>query len=69
MQLDADAEDEPFFKPNAVKTEPLVPKAQREREATAQAHAQGQQTPSGGGSLDGKGPTASEEGSTIAAEE
>ena len=69
MQLDADAEDEPFFKPNAVKTEPLVPKAQREREAAAQAQAQAQQTPSGSGILDGQGQTASEEGSTTVPEE
>ncbi|MCJ1353462.1 MAG: Vacuolar protein sorting-associated protein 5 [Icmadophila ericetorum] len=67
MQLDAEPEDEPFFKPNPVKTEPLIPKAQREREAVLQA--QGQQAPSEGDNIDGQAQGISEEGSTITAEE
>ena len=30
MQLDADEEDEPFFKPTVAQTEPILTKSQRE---------------------------------------
>ena len=30
MQLDADEEDEPFFKPTVAQTEPIISKAQRD---------------------------------------
>ena len=36
MQLDADEEDEPFFKPAVAQTEPLIPKAQREEQQRQQ---------------------------------
>lgn len=39
MQLDADEEDTPFFKPVVQQTEPLVPKGRREQDQPAQAPA------------------------------
>ena len=43
MQLDADQDDEPFFKPAVVQTEPLIPKSKRDSQQQQQ-----QQQESGG---------------------
>ena len=36
MQLDADEEDEPFFKPTVAQTEPILTKSQREAQQQKQ---------------------------------
>ena len=44
MQLDVDEDDEPFFKPAVVQTEPLIPKSKREAQQQQQPDKGGPQT-------------------------